>query len=208
MPALQIESQRDVAVRLLGARGIMRLSELKAAGVHYQTLARMAEDGAVLRVGRGLYQLPEAQYGLAHSLAEVAKAIPNGVICLISALQYHELTLQMPPHVWVAIGRKNRMPRIAYPPVRAIRFGEAAMSVGIEHHLVDKVETRIFDPAKTIVDCFRYRKEVGIDIALEGLRNGVRKRKAHPDRIAAYARSLHIWSVLKPYLDATLADEG
>ncbi|HML92937.1 MAG TPA: transcriptional regulator [Methyloceanibacter sp.] len=186
----------------------MRLSELKAADVHYQTLARMAEEGTVLRVGRGLYQLPEVEYSLAHSLAEVAKAVPRGVICLISALQFHELTLQMPPHVWVAIGRKDRMPHVSYPPVRAIRFGDKAMSVGVGRHLIDKVETRIFDPAKTIVDCFRYRKEVGIDVALEGLRNGVRKRKAHPDRIAAYARDLHIWSILKPYLDATVADEG
>lgn len=208
MPTGHVESQRETAVRLLGAHGIMRLSELKAAGVHYQTLARMAEEGTVLRVGRGLYQLPEVEYSLAHSLAEVAKAVPKGVICLISALQFHELTLQMPPHVWVAIGRKDRMPRISYPPVRAIRFGEKAMSVGVGRHLIDKVETRIFDPAKTIVDCFRYRKEVGIDVALEGLRNGVRKRKAHPDRIAAYAKDLHIWSILKPYLDATVADEG
>lgn len=204
----QAISQRDTALRLLGKRGIMRLSELKAAGVHYQTLSRMAEDGSVLRVGRGLYQLPEADYSLAHSLAEVAKAVPKGVICLISALQFHELTLQMPPRIWVAIGRKDRMPRIGYPPVRVIQFGERAMSVGIERHVIDKVETRIFDPAKTIVDCFRYRKEVGIDIALEGLRNGIRKRKAHPDRIAVYAKDLRIWTILRPYLDATVADEG
>lgn len=208
MPAYRAESQKETAVRLLDEQGIMRLSELKAAGVHYQTLARMTEDGSVLRVGRGLYQLPEADYSLNHTLAEVAKAVPKGVICLISALRFHDLTLQAPPHVWVAIGRKGRMPRIGYPPIRAIRFGEKAMSVGVERHVIDKVETPIFDPAKTIVDCFRYRKEIGIDIALEGLRNGIRRRKAHPDRIAAYARDLHIWSILKPYLDATVADEG
>ena len=201
------ESQREAAVRLLGERGIMRLSEMKVAGVHYQTLARMAEDGEVLRVGRGLYQLPDADYSLSHSLAEVAKAVPKGIICLISALQFHELTLQALPDIWVAVGRKGRKPRISYPPIRAVRFGEKAMSVGVERHVIDKVETPVFDPAKTIVDCFRYRDEVGIDIALEGLRNGIRERKAHPDRIAAYARNLHIWSVLKPYLYATIADE-
>ncbi len=186
----------------------MRLSELKMSGVHYQTLARMAKDGSVLNVGRGLYQLPDADYSLNHSLAEAAKAVPKGVICLISALRFHELTLQVPPQVWVAVGRKDRKPRVNYPPVRAIRFGEESMSVGVERHVIDKVETPIFDPAKTIVDCFRYRKEVGIDIALEGLRNGVRRRKAHPDMIAAYAKDLHIWSVLKPYLDATVVDEA
>ena len=90
----------------------------------------------------------------------------------------------------------------------ARKLAQRAMSAGVERHVIDKVETPIFDPAKTIVDCFRYRKEIGVDVALEGLRNGIRRRKAHPDRIAAYARELHIWSVLKPYLDATVADEG
>lgn len=202
------ESQREAAVRLLGKHGIMRLSEMKVAGVHYQTLTRMVEDGEVLRVGRGLYQLSDADYSLNHSLAEVAKAVPKGVICLLSALEFHELTLQALPDIWVAIGRKRRKPRISYPPIRAIRFGDKAMSVGIEHHVIDKVKTSIFDPAKTIVDCFCYRNKVGIDIALEGLRNGIRERKAHPDRIAAYARDLRIWSVLKPYLYATAADRG
>ena len=186
----------------------MRSSELRASKIHGQTLARMVEDGKVLRAGRGLYKLPETDYSLNHSLAEIAKAVPKGVICLISALQFHELTLQLPPHAWVAVGRKKWMPRIRYPSFRAIRFGEKAMLVGIEYHIIDKVETPVFDPAKTIVDCFRYRKKIGIDVALEGLRNGIRERKAHPDKIIAYAQELRIWSVLKPYLDATLADEG
>lgn len=208
MSARHAASQRQIALRLLGRRGILRPSELEAAGVHPQTLARMAEDGAVVRAGRGLYQLPGAERSLAHSLAEVAKAVPSGVICLLSALQFHELTLQMPLRAWVAIGRKGRLPRVGYPPIRAIRFGEKAMSAGIERHVIDKVGTRIFDPAKTIVDCFRYRKEVGLEVALEGLRNGIRTRKAHPDRIAAHAKDLRIWTVLEPYLDATVADEG
>ncbi|MCY4048146.1 MAG: type IV toxin-antitoxin system AbiEi family antitoxin domain-containing protein [Hyphomicrobiales bacterium] len=200
------KSQRKTAIDLLGERGIMRSSELRASKIHCQTLARMVKDGKILRAGRGLYELPEADYSLNHSFAEIAKAVPKGVICLISALQFHELTLQLPPHAWVAIGRKEWMPRIRYPSFRAIRFGEKAMSVGIEHHVIDKVETPIFDPAKTIVDCFRYRKKIGIDVALEGLRNGIRERKAHPDKIVTYAQDLRIWSVLKPYLDATLAE--
>lgn len=208
MPKVPTHTQRQRAAELLRERGIMRLSELKDAGVHYQTVARMAEEGAVLRVGRGLYQLPDAEYEIAHSLAEAAKAVPKGVICLISALQFHELTLQMPSQVWVAIGRKGWLPRIQYPPIRVVRFGEKAMAIGVERHRIDKVETPIFDPAKTIVDCFRYRKEVGLDVALEGLRNGIRRKKARPDDIVAYAKKLRIWSVIRPYLDATLADEG
>lgn len=168
----------------------------------------MVEDRAVLRQSRGLYQLPDANFDLSHSLAEVAKAVPKGIICLISALQFHELTLQVPPSVWVAIGRKQKLPRIDFPPIRPIRFGEKAMSIGTEKHVIDGVETPIFDPAKTVVDCFRYRKQVGIDVALEGLRNAVRKRKARPDDIVHFAKALKIWSVVRPYIDATLADEG
>lgn len=208
MSARRIESQKETALRLLGEHGLMRTSELKAAGVHYQTMARMREEGVVLRTGRGLYRLPAMEYCQYITFAEVAKTMPKGTICLISALQFHELTLQIPPFVWVAIGRKDRMPRISHPPVRAIRFGDKAMSAGVERHVLNKIETPIFDPAKTIVDCFRYRKRIGIDIALEGLRNGVRERKAHPDQIVSHARNLNIWSVLRPYLDATLADEG
>lgn len=186
----------------------MRLSELKDAGVHYQTVARLADAGVLLRVGRGLYQLPDAELSPSHSLAEAAKAVPKGVICLLSALQFHELTLQMPSRVWIAIGRGGWRPRVQYPPLQVVRFGEKAMALGVERHVIDKVETPIFDPAKTIVDCFRYRKEVGLDVALEGLRNGIRRRKAHVDTIVTYARKLRIWTVIRPYLDATLADEG
>lgn len=201
-------TQKDRAAILLRERGIMRLSELKAAGIHYQTMARLADEGSVLRVGRGLYELPASDYSLAHGLAEAAKAMPRGVICLISALQFHELTLQLSPQVWVAIARKDWRPRVKYPPVRAIGFSDRFMAIGIERHQIDKVETRIFEPAKTIVDCFRYRDEVGIDIALEALRNGIRRKKVRPDDVVAYAKYLRIWPVMHPYLDAVLADEG
>ena len=200
------ETQRERALHLLESRGIMRLSELKRAGVHYQTLTRMVADGVVLRHSRGLYRLPAADFDISHSFAEVAKMVPKGVVCLVSALQFHELTLQLPPFVWVAVGRKRKLPRIGFPPVRPVRFGEKAMSMGVELHVIDGVETPIFGPAKTVVDCFRYRKRFGMDIALEGLRNAVRKRKAHPDDIADFAKALRVWSVTRPYLDAMLAD--
>jgi len=202
------ETQHERALRLLKKRGIMRLSELKQAGVHYQTLARMVDVGAVVRQSRGIYQLPDADLDLSHGLAEAAKAVPKGVICLISALQFHELTLQVPPLVWIAVGRKQKLPRIEFPPIHPIRFGEKAMSFGIERHVIDGVETPIFNPTKTVVDCFRYRKQVGLDVALEGLRNSVRRRQARPDDIVHFAKTLRIWSVIRPYLDATLADEG
>jgi len=186
----------------------MRLSELKAAGIHYQTIARMTEEAALVRVGRGLYELPDGEITESHTLAEVAKAVPRGVICLISALQFHGLTLQLPPKVWIAIGQKDWRPRFDYPPIRVVRFGETAMSMGVERHVIDKVETPIFTPVKTVVDCFRYRNKIGLDVALEALRMSWRSRKASADEIYTYAKALRVWSVMRPYLEATVADEG
>jgi predicted transcriptional regulator of viral defense system len=130
------------------------------------------------------------------------------VICLISAMQFHEITLQEPRSVWVAIGEKDRKPQLDYPPARFVRFGERALKSGVQTHIIDSVPVRIFGPAKTVVDSFRYRNTVGLNVALEALRMALRARKATPDAIANYARDLRIWTVLRPYLESTVADEG
>lgn len=200
-------SQRQLALELLKRHGIMRLSDLMAQGVHPPTLARLVEAGAVVRPSRGLYELADREVELAHSLAALAKRVPNGVICLISALQFHEITLQMPSSVWMAISRNTRAPRIDYPPARFVRFTEAAMKMGVETHEIDAVPVRIFTPAKTVVDCFRFRNTVGLDVALEGLRMALQSRKSTPDAIADYARKLRIWSVVRPYLESAVAHE-
>jgi predicted transcriptional regulator of viral defense system len=199
-------SQRDRAVELLKERGVMRRIELSDAGVHPETLSRLVEEGILTRVSRGLYQLTDADITAPHDLAEVAKLVPKGVICLISALQFHELTLQTPSRVWLAIGPKARKPKIEYPPTRVVRFGEQALSLGVQTHTIDGVPVPIFDPAKTVVDCFRFRKLVGFDVALEGLHNVIRSGKAKPAEIVQYARDTRIWSVLRPYLETVVAD--
>ena len=200
------KSQGDRAVELLKQNGAMRRSELSDAGVHPQTLARLVEDGTLIRVARGLYQLAYAEITAAHGLAEVAKLVPKGVVCLVSALQFHELSLQMPSRVWVAIGTKARKPKFEYPAIRVVRFGGRALSLGVEVHRIDGVAVPIFNPAKTVVDCFRFRKHVGLDVALEGLHGVVRSEKAKPAEIVQYARDTRIWSVLRPYLEAVVAD--
>jgi len=201
-------SQRDLAVRLLERHGIMRLSDLKGQGVNPATLSRLIDQGVLQRPSRGLYELVDADVDASHSLAEVATRVPKGIICLISALQFHEITLQLPRSVWIAVGSKDRKPAIEYPPIRVIRFGEKALTMGVETHPIDSVPVRIFDPAKSIVDCFRFRNTVGLDVALEALRMGWRSRKAKPDDIARYAQALRIWSVVRPYLESVVADEG
>ncbi len=206
MPTALTTSQKDRAIALLKVHGPMRGIELSDAGIHPETLARMLKDQTLIRVTRGLYQLADAEVTAPHNLAEVAKLVPKGVICLVSALQFHELTLQMPGRIWLAIGQKARKPRFDYPPTRVVRFGPRALSLGVQTHTVDGVSVPIFDPAKTVVDCFRFRQHVGLDVALEGLHNVVRSGKARPARIVDYARDTRIWSVLRPYLETVVAD--
>ena len=206
MVAITKISQRDRVVELLKERGAMRRIELSDAGVHPETLARLLEEEILTRVTRGLYQLTDADITAPHDLAEVAKLVPKGVICLISALQFHELTLQMPSRVWLAIGPKARKPKIEYPPTRVVRFGMQALSLGVQTHTIDGVPVPIFDPAKTVVDCFRFRKYIGFDVALEGLHNVIRSGKVKPVEIVRYARATRIWSVLRPYLETVVAD--
>jgi len=208
MPTVRPRSQKKMALKLLERHGIMRLSDFMAHGIDPPTLARLVEQGVLTRPSRGLYELADAEVELNHSLAEIAKRVPRGVICLISALHFHQITLQMPSSVWVAIGAHDRKPRIDSPSIRFVRFGEGALTKGIKTHIIDSVPVRLFDPAKTVVDCFRYRRTVGLDVALEALRMALRSRKATPDAIARYARTLRIWSVLRPYLESTVADEG
>ncbi len=184
----------------------MRRIELSNAGVHPETLSRLLGEEILTRVTRGLYQLTDADITAPHDLAEVAKLVPKGVICLVSALQFHELTLQTPSRVWLAIGPKARKPKIEYPPTRVVRFGMQTLSIGVQTHTIDGVPVPIFDPAKTVVDCFRFRKYIGFDVALEGLHNVIRSGKVKPVEIVRYARATRIWSVLQPYLEMVVAD--
>jgi predicted transcriptional regulator of viral defense system len=191
-----------------------RLSELTKAGVTAATVSRMKEKGLIVQLGRGLYQLPDAVLDVNHSLAEAAKLVPKGVICLTSALAFHELTDTIPSRVWMAIGPKDRRPRVENPPLQIVRFGEKVFSSGIQEQLIEGVRVRIYDPAKTAVDLFRYRrsagkryqKSPGLNLALEGMKEALRQRKATPAEIARYADEAGIWKVVQPYLEAMTAN--
>lgn len=183
-----------------------RLHELIDAGVDEETVARLVRGGDVVRLARGLYQLPDADLQAEHSLAEAAKLVPKGVICLISALQFHWLTVQLPPFVWMAIDRTTRKPKVAHPNIRFVRFGGTALTMGVEAHDIEGVSVRVHDPAKTVVDCFRYRNKIGLDVALEGLRVAIRQRRARPEDIVRYAKACRAWTVIRPYLEAVISD--
>jgi predicted transcriptional regulator of viral defense system len=202
--------QEDRALSLLKERGIMRLSELTRAGITAAAVSRMKDKGLILQLGRGLYQLADTPLDANHSLAEAAKLVPKGVICLVSALAFHELTDTIPPRVWIAIGAKDWRPRIAHPPLQIVRFSDKLLRSGTEQHRIEGVPVRITNPARTIADLFRYRrragrrfqKSPGLNLALEGLREALRQRKATPSEIARHADAAGIWKVVQPYLEA------
>ncbi|MDE2466205.1 MAG: type IV toxin-antitoxin system AbiEi family antitoxin domain-containing protein [Alphaproteobacteria bacterium] len=200
-------SQTDQALKVLKVRGIARLGELKAAGVAQETVSRLVRSGQVTRLARGLYQLPGKDLGSAHGYAEACKLVPKGVICLVSALQFHELTVQLPRVIWVAIETGARTPRASYPPMKFVRFARQSISQGVEKHKIEGVTVRVTDPATTIADCFRFRRKVGIDVALEGLREALKHRRTSADAIMKAAQRRRIWTTLRPYLEAML-DHG
>lgn len=202
----QAEAQRSRACDLLRHRQLLRLRDLRTAGINAETMARLVREGVVIRPARGLYQLADSVPDARHSLAEASALAPKAVVCLTSALQFHELTLQMPSVIWMAIERTGWKPKVDYPLLRFVRFSGRALTDGVERHRIEGVEVPVFDPAKTVVDCFRYRNKIGLDIALEGLREGLRRRRVTPDQLWAYAHSARVWSVMRPYVEATAAD--
>ena len=213
-----IVRQQDRAIALLSKRGMARLSELTDAGITAATISRMEQKGEVIRLARGLYQLPEAPLDAHHSLAEAAKLVPKGIVCLKSALAFHDLTDRIPPSIWMAIGVKEWRPRITSPPIQIMRFGPKVFESGFETHVIEGVPVRIYGAAKTVIDEFRhshiagqlYRKSLGYNLttAIEGLRNALRQRKATPAEIARFAMEAgpKTWELVRPYLEAFTVD--
>ena len=202
---LEPNSQRQLARSLLAAQGIARLREFVISGVTAATVSRMVRDGEVARLARGIYQHADAQLDNNHSLAETAKRLPKGVVCLVSALAYHGLTDQLPRKVWMAIGQKDWTPE-QNSQIRVVRFTEALLSDSVETHLIEGVTVKVFSAAKTVADCFRHRSKVGLAVAIEGLQEALKQRKATPGEIARQAEQGGISTVIRPYLEALTAN--
>lgn len=197
---MKAATQLDKALALLQRRGLMRMSEFKRAGITAATITRLEHAGRISRLARGLYQLPDAPVDRNHTLAEASKLVPKGVICLTSALAFHGLTDQMPARVWLAIGPKDWRPRLKSPPMRFAHFPPKELQAGVECHVIEGAFVPIFSVCKTAADLFRYRRTVGINIAIEGLREAIRQRKATPGAIARYAADAGVWKVMEPYM--------
>ncbi|MFO0291729.1 MAG: type IV toxin-antitoxin system AbiEi family antitoxin domain-containing protein [Rhodospirillales bacterium] len=199
--------QPEHARAILAEHGVLRLREIVDAGIAEETIARLVRRGEVIRLTRGLYQLADHKVAAAHSLVEATKQVPRGVICLLSALQYHGLTTQLPSRVWIAIDRNAWKPTVQHPPLRVLRFGGKALTVGVEIHTIEGIAVPIYGVAKTVVDCFRYRNKIGLDVALEALRESLRKRRCAPNELWRLAHELRILSIMKPYLEAMAGDD-
>jgi predicted transcriptional regulator of viral defense system len=209
-----LEPQQDRATALLKQRGMMRLSEFLEEGVTAATVSRLKRKGLVVQLSRGLYQLSDAPLDSNHTLAEAAKLVPKGVICLDSALAFHELTDTIPRRVWMAIGFREWEPRITHPPIQIVKFGPKMLKPGVKEHVIEGVAVKIYEPAKTIVDLFYhalrqhrwYGSKTGLTQALQGMKGALRSRKATPAEIARLATEVGIWKKVQPYLEAMTVD--
>ena len=187
---------------LLRHTGTARSRELVAAGVTRSELSRMVAAGQIMRVGRGLYALLSYEGGEHGALVTVAKRVPGTLFCLLTALRLHELTTQAPFEVWIAIGNKDHPPRMDYPPLRTVRFSKIALEEGVEIKKVDGTPVRVTSVPKTVTDCFKFRNKIGLDVALEALREARRAKKASADDLWRFAKINRVANVMRPYLEA------
>lgn len=200
------DSQRAKLRSLLDARTMMRAQDLREAGISAQTIARAVESGEIERISRGVYQKQGAEIEENQILAEAAMRVPKGVIALVSALAFHDLTDQMPRRVWMAIGASDWTPVQSYPPLRMVRFTEPYLRQGIEHHTIAGVQVPIYSIPKTLADLFRNPKLVDRSVAVEGLRAALQQRRATPSAIAQGAKAGGAWKMMQPYLEALTSD--
>lgn len=195
-------TKKEQIIELLKGRGVLRPRDLKPLGIAVDYLNKLYREGVLDRPGRGLYSLPDTEPGENRTLAEAGKLVPKGAVCLLSALRFHDLTTESPFEVWLAIGEKAWLPKVDYPPLRIVRFSGDALSFGIETHEIEGVEVRVYSPAKTVADCFKYRNKIGIDVAIEALRDCLSQRKATVDELWEAAKVCRMSNVIRPYLEA------
>ena len=182
--------------------GVLRIKDLKANGIHPEYARRLLAQGLLVKSGRGLYVPADADFTERHSLAEACKRTPRAVVCLMSALRFHDLTTQAPHEVWLAVDERAWSPKPEGLRLRIVRFSGQALTEGVETHKIEGVPVKVYNAAKTVADCFKYRNKIGADVALEALRDGWQKRKATMDDLWKYAKICRVAQVIKPYLES------
>ena len=204
--AIPADTHSQRVLDLASQKGLLRASDLDAIDAPRVVLTRLIAAGLLDRVGRGLYRLPGHPISEHEGLMVVATKAPQAVFCLLTALQFHGLTTQLPRQVWIAMPRGSHSPRIDYPPIRMVQMAGSAHLAGVEEHLCNGVKVRIYSPAKTVVDCFKHRNKIGLDVALEALKDAWRTRKASADDLWRYAQDCRVATVMRPYMEAVAHD--
>ena len=199
------KTDRRRVLELARERGTLTTRKVVDAGIHTEALTRLVREGELERVTRGSYRLPTAPVTEHHGLALAAAAVPRGIVCLLSALTFHEIGTQMPSEVWLALDRRARRPAVSYPPLRIVRFTGAALTEGVETHRIEGIEVRITSAAKTVADLFKYRNKIGLDVALEALREGWRDRRFTIEELDRAARACRVEAVMRPYVEGVLS---
>jgi len=188
-------------LKLAHKSGVVSTGEVRSQGIHHEYLRKLCEEGKLIRVGRGLYSLPDADVTVHHGLAQAGKAVPKGVICLLSALRFHAIGTQAPHEVWIAIDRRAARPRARYPKLRIVRFSGRSLTEGVDEHPIEGVPVRIYNAAKTVADCFKYRNKIGLDVAIEALREVIRERRSTADDLWRYVEICRV-TKMRPYMEA------
>ena len=187
---------------LVGQKGLLRASDLDAIDAPRIVLTRLTAAGLLERVGRGLYRLPDSQGSEHESLVTVATKMPQAVFCLLTALQFHELSTQLPRQIWIAMPRGSHPPRFDYPPIKMVQFTGEAYTAGVEEIERDGIKLRVYGVAKTVADCFKHRNKIGLDVALEALKDARARNKASIDDIWRNAQVCRVANVMRPYLES------
>ncbi|MGE0385440.1 MAG: type IV toxin-antitoxin system AbiEi family antitoxin domain-containing protein [Gammaproteobacteria bacterium] len=187
---------------LAAERGLIRPRDLTERGLPTVALTRLVRQGRLQRVGRGLYSLPDRPVSEHNALAEVARKHPQAIVCLLSALRFHDLTTQSTFEVWLAIPNKARAPKMDYPPLRIVRFSGAALTEGVEAYTIDSVPVRVTSVARTVADCFKFRNKIGLDVALEALQEAWRAKRVSMDELWHYATLCRVTNVMRPYMES------
>src|SRR3989338_381529 len=189
-------------LKLIKQKLTLRSSDLQAIGVPRVVLTRMVREGVLEKVSRGLYRKPNTFLSENETLVDIALVAPRAIFCLLSALQFHGLTTQLPREVWIAMPQGSRAPKMDYPPIRMMRFSGKTYSEGIQTVVRDRVALKIYSPAKTVVDCFKFRNKVGLDVALEALKDALKKKKATREELYYFAKIERVIKIILPYLEA------
>jgi predicted transcriptional regulator of viral defense system len=199
------KTDRDRLLELAKGRGVITAREVVRAGIHSQQLTRLVAAKVLERIARGQYRLAGRLVTEHHGLAVVARAVPRGVICLLSALIVHGIGTQLPAEVWVAIERRARVPVLAYPPLRVVRFSGQAFTHGVETHRFEGESVRVYGVAKTLADLFKYRNKIGLDVPLEALREAWRGQRFKMEKLDHAARVCRVERVMRPYVEALVS---